>query len=338
MSEPIQTTAGQTADIFGPRTITADDKSYFFGISPTDSNYISDDEWANYKLIGIKSLRIHLQASHSWDDYDKVVQRAAKEGIEVMMLVSYESYASKSESIDLGWGPIMHFTNSLDLIDVLAQAIPHFKDEGVTAWEIWNEEDGMWNLTPDEYAALITQVYERCKYTDKWDEDAVIVFGGLDAVNVGFPQGINGTAQQWLAKFYKTDAYTAFKAKYNRSPFDVMAIHPYNTVDVDTNLDVTENDLESAIKGVALNTMRKYGDENMPVWLTELGDQNADDVKNAKILELYMKTAYDIPQITRFHWFKYYYAGSNYSIVKPDGTPRQSLYSYEQVVKDLTGK
>ena len=333
-----QTETEQTANITGPKTIAADDKSYFFGISPTDSNYISDEEWANYKLIGIKTLRIHLQASHSWDDYDKVAQRAAKEGIEVMMLVSYESYTGKSESINLGWGPIMHFTNSPDLIDVLAKAIPHFKNEGVTAWEIWNEENGMWNLTPDEYASLITQVYEKCKYTDKWDENATIVFGGIDAVNVGFSQGINSGSGDWLTRFYKTDAYKAFKEKYNRSPFDVMAVHPYNTIDADANLNVTENDLQTALKGVVLNNMKRNGDENMPVWLTELGDQNSDDAKNAKILELYMKTAYDIPQVTRFHWFKYYYEGSDYSIVNPDGTPRPSLYAYAQVVKDLTGK
>ena len=337
---PQVTTVEETTEPFKlQRTISPSDKNYFFGISPTDSYWISDEEWENYKLIGIKSLRIHLQASHSWEEYDEVLKRAAENDIEVVMLVSYETYASESEADDLGWGPIMHFTNSLDLVDVLAKAIPYFKDKGVTAWEIWNEENGMWNLRPDEYAQLITQVYERCKYTDKWDENAVIVFGGLDAVNVGFSKGVNYGSQQWLINFYKTEAYKAFKEKYNRSPFDVMAIHPYNTIDVDGNLEVSMNDLKTAIEGVVLKTMAKNGDENMPVWITELGDQNGDNEKNAEILKLYMKTAYEIPQVTRFLWFKYFYAGSNYSIVEQDGTtPRPSLYAYAEVVKELTGK
>ena len=320
------------------RSISADDKSYFFGISPTDSYKISDKEWENYKLIGIKSLRIHLQNGHSWDEYDDILKRAAEEDIEIMMLVSYETYNSEAEDDNLGWGPILHFTNPLDLIDVLKDAIPYFKDKGVTAWEIWNEQNGMWNLRPKEYAELITQVYEKCKYTDKWDENAVIVFGGLDAVNVWFPNGVNGGSAEWLTNFYKTPAYKEFKEKYGHSPFDVMAVHPYNTIDVDGNLEVTMNDLKSAINGVVLKTMAKNGDEDMPVWITELGDQNGNDEKNAKILELYIKTAYEIPQVTRFHYFKYLYYGSNYSIVKQNGTPRPSLYAYSQAVKDLTVK
>jgi hypothetical protein len=337
-TEPMTENNTLENDVKSQKTISAGDKTYFFGISPTDSHKISEKEWEYYKLIGIKSLRIHLQRSNSWSDYEKVLKRAAEEDIEVVMLVSYESYKSKSEDDNLGWGPILHFTNPLDLVDVLAEAIPHFKEFGVKAWEIWNEQNGMWNLRPNEYAELITEVYEKCKYTDKWDENAIIVFGGLDAVNVWFPNGINGGSQEWLTKFYKTEACKAFKEKYNHSPFDVMAIHPYNTIDVDGNLEVTMNDLKSAITGVVLKTMAKNGDGDMPVWITELGDQNENDEKNAKILELYMKTAYEMPQVTRFHWFKYLYVGSNYSIVKQGGAPRPSLYAYARVVKELTGQ
>jgi len=138
--------------------------------------------------------------------------------------------------------------------------------------------------------------------------------------------------------FYKTEAYKSFKEKYNHSPFDVMAIHPYNTMDTDENNDESYNMLKSAIEGVVIKTMEKNGDGNIPIWITELGDQNEDDEKNAKILELYMKTAYEMPQVTRFHWFKYLYYGSNYSIVDQYGDPRPSLYAYSEVVKELSEK
>lgn len=320
------------------RTIAPDDKSYFFGISPAASHIIPLREWERYKESGIKSLRIHLQKSQPWTYYDTLLEKCAKEGIEVMMLVSYETYASESEPLDLGWGPIMHFTNGMKLVDTLAEAVPHFRDKGVTSWEIWNEENGMWHLYPEEYAKLITTVYEKFKYTDKWDENATVVFGGLDAVNVWFPQGVNGAAQGWVNRFYNSEPYKAFKEKYGRSPFDALGIHPYNTIDIDEKLEPNLNDFKTAIEGVVLNTMKQNGDEKIPIWITELGDQDADDDRNAKKLELYMKTAYAMPQITRFHWFKYTFVGSNYSIVREDGTPRKSFYKYQEVIKELTGK
>lgn len=321
------------------RRICPWDKSYFFGLIPFYSHVISETEWAHIRELGIKSLRIHLQKGYDWKDYDIVLESAAREGIEVMMLVSYESFGSLHEPFNKGWGPIMHFTNAMELVDELEKAVPYFKGKGVTSWEIWNEQNGMWHLHPDEYAELLTTIYRKFKYTDKWDPEATIVFGGLDAVNVYFPKGVNGEAKAWMEELYATDAFVSFRNEYGHPPFDVMAIHPYNTIDLDDNMEVAFNDVETGLKGIILDLMDRHDDDNIPVWITELGDQDEDDERNARKLELYVKTLYNMPRITRLHWFKYTYPGDEghglYSLVMEKGRVRKSLNSYKKIIEEL---
>jgi len=131
-------------------------KKYFLGISPSGSVNISEDEWANYKEIGVKSLRIHIQLNNlgynqafpNFKKYDAIVARAKAEDIEVVLLLSYESYKSVSEEMNKGWGPILNFQKDcLNLVPMVQMTIMHFKDSGVKKYEIWNEENGMWNET-----------------------------------------------------------------------------------------------------------------------------------------------------------------------------------------------
>ena len=316
------------------------DKTNFFGISPTDSDVISGQEWDRYEEMGIKSLRIHLQHGNNWEDYKKVIEKANSLGIEIMMLVSYESYAGNPVSYNAGWGDILRYTreDTEKLIAVLEEAVPYFSDLGVKAWEIWNEQNGSWYMFPSDYANLITKIYEKFKYSGEasWDSEATIVFGGLDAVNG--PWGVNGVnlgSQQYVVDFYNTAEYKTFKAKYGHSPFDAFGIHPYNTITVDENCDVNYNEFESAVRGVAISVMEDNGDGHIPVWITELGTQEANDNKQAAELRAYMESAYAMPEVARFHYFKYLYHGAGWSLVKSDGTPRKSLYEYSDVIAEM---
>jgi hypothetical protein len=318
-------------------------KPNFVGISPTDSVGISESEWLSYRELGIKSMRVHLQygnigssvTSPNFSKYDVVVNRAKAEGIEVTMLLSYESYPSISVPLDLGWGPIMKFTNSIDLIQIAQKAILHFKTLGVKKWEIWNEQNGMWNIDVNSYAQLLTQLYEKCKYTEKWDTTAIIAFGGLDAVNVNFVDGVNGTAQNYVRQFYMSTAYATFKSKYKRSPFDAFCIHPYNTIDVDADKGITKNVMAVAIQKTIINTMDNNGDTGMPIWITEYGNQDSDDKKNARAVYESILAIYNIPQVETLFWFKYCYVGSDYSIVRETGVKRPSYYSFRDAVLKL---
>jgi len=313
------------------------DKSKFFGITPTDSFEIGSDEWDYYADMGMQSLRIHLQNGQRWEDIAEVIKKANSLDIEVMMLVSYESYASNAEWVDVGWGTILRYdyNDAKKLIDVMETAVPYFSALGVKSWEIWNEQNGMWNIPVNDYARLLCEIYEKFKYGDNpWDPEATVVFGGLDAVNG--PWGVNGVntgSRDYVRDFYKTAAYKEFKDTYSRSPFDAFGIHPYNTVTADENGVMNYNELESAIRGVALDVLKDNGDGHIPVWITELGSQEPNNIKQAAELRAYIETAYAMPEVGRFHYFKYVYYGQNWGIVDGNRNPKLSLYEYTDVIK-----
>lgn len=322
-------------------------KKYFLGISPSESVNISDDEWADYKELGVKSLRIHLQlrnigyddAEPDFEKYDKVIERAASEDIEVVLLLSYESYNSTAKDLNLGWGNILDFKDDCkNIIPVVKATIKHYKGR-VRKYEIWNEQNGMWNIEKEKYAELLTEIYEKCKYTEKWYEEAIIAFGGLDAVNVAWDNtGTNGGSVDYFKGFYNTAAYKEFKEKYNRSPFDAVAIHPYNTLSVNGNLEVDYNKIASAVKITVVDTMEANGDKDVPIWITEFGNQDSNDDVNAKVVYEGIVEIYKIPQVETLHWFKYLYPGGNesgYSIINNDGTKKKSYYSFRQAAVDI---
>jgi len=197
----------------------------------------------------------------------------------------------------------------------------------------------MWNIDVETYAELLTEIYEKCKYTEKWDPNAILGFGGLDAVNVnGDDTGMNGGSRQYVRDFYETKAYKAFKLKYNRSPFDAFAIHPYNTFFLEKDLKVDYDKIASAVQVTVVDVMKEYGDEKIPIWITEFGNQDKEENLNAATVYEAVKAIYAIPQVETLHWFKYCYqagSGLNYSLVYSGGVKRKSYYSFRQAAVDI---
>jgi len=317
-----------------------DRKVDFFGISPTFSTFIDEDELAYYKEMGLQTIRIHLQQKYEFQEYDAIIETCNKLGIDVMMLASYESYPSTSEPYEQPWGWIEHYTNPMELLTALEEAVPYFRDRGVHSWEIWNEENGVWFLHPHEYALLLDSVYSKFKYTDKWDPSASIVFGGIDAVGAFHPQHTNPAAREWLEDLFATREWADFYSRHQHYPYDVMSIHPYYTY--------TEEYFNYNIEDVVLNTMNAYGDTLKPIWITELGSKDSDSENNADILENYVRAAHKHTRIERFFQFKYTYFGTpettadhNYfSLVQrdTDSSPRvykPAWYRYKELALEL---
>ncbi|MCL2723227.1 MAG: glycosyl hydrolase [Polyangiaceae bacterium] len=337
------TDAGPDSGTPDSGTTNGTGKTAFFGVVPTASYQIADDEWSNYKTMGVKSLRIHLEYDENWADIGNVVKKAKSLGIEVMMLVSYASYKNTDRSCGAPWDSntkILCYTYDTDakgLIAVLKDAVPYFSALGVKSWEIWNEENGYWNMPAGDYAKMIGDIYENFKYTaTPWDPAATIVFGGLDDVNVGEPGGTNSGAQQYVKNVYSSTGYKAFKSKYGRSPFDAVGVHPYGSVSVDTKSALKFNYFASSVHGAALDTMKSNGDGNIPIWITELGSEQQNDDMQAAEVRAYMESAYTMPEVQRFFYFQYVYPGEYWGLVNWDRTPRKSLYEYTAVVKQYS--
>ena len=301
-----------------------------WGISPAESHQVSPTELQALKTLGIQTVRVNFQAGYPREDFDRVVETYKKNGIDVLMLVCYEAFNGEFREEKTPWNSIRkHYTNQLDMLDVLADLVPRYKEKGVNAWEIWNEEDGEWYLTPEEYASLLCRAYEKFKFTDKWDPGAKVVFGGLDAVAAD-DNGGNGAAAQYMRDFYKTRAYKAFKGKYGRSPFDVMAIHPYGAND--------EGKFHFNLNSIIGDVMKANGDGDKPIWLTELGDASENDKQQADAIENFVQSALSYPAVKRFYLFKYTYGGPTYhrqySIVYPDGKIREGFHRYRKIIRE----
>jgi hypothetical protein len=287
----------------------------------------------DYGELGIRSLRVHLQAAHAWDDYDGVLSQCRERGIEVLMLASYESFDARSVEEPAPWGAVrQRYTNCLDLVAVVREAVARFRQHGVRAWEIWNEPNGMWYVPPAEFGELLASICEGFKHgPDPWDPGATVVAGGIDAVAWFHDRGGNDHARTYVQEVFDSAAFGAFRSRHGRPPYDAMAVHPYGAE--------SREAFEFNLDHVCLETMRDHGDTDPQVWITELGDFDPDDAVNADKLEHFVRCAYDHPWVARLHWFKYTYPGTeghaSYSLVMEDGRRRAAFGRYRDLVRVL---
>jgi hypothetical protein len=300
----------------------------FFGISPEHNHCLSEENLRDLKELGATSVRLNYLSAYSLDDYVNVCKKYMANGFDIIMLVCYDGYSGSYVEEPVPWGKRLRYTNSHEMIKKLEEIVPRLTAIGVDKWEIWNEQNGHWYVSPEEYSDLLCEVYKKFKYTDKWNPNATIVFGGLDSVVWTCPDGINGTAKQYLEDFYRASATVNFKKTYNHSPFDVMSTHPYGAI--------TEEKFNNNINIGTLEVMRKYGDVNKPIWITEVGNGDPDDNKQASNIEKLARMSLEHPAIEKFYLFKETYGGDSdhkhYSIIYDGGHRRKSFYTYRDFI------
>jgi hypothetical protein len=323
-------------------TIGASDRKFFAGMTPGDAHLIKDAEWNNYVTLGVKTVRVEVILGTGlggdindpyFDNYDAIIQTAIKKGMEVTLLVDYQTYESHPKTIVSGSKYDYNINSDyLNLLPALGKIVPHFVSKGVKSWEIWNEQNGMWRIDPQNYMDLLSKIYEKFKYTDKWDPTANICMGGIDCVNVNFPEGTNSGTITYINQCLTSTAYNNFKAKYNHVPFDAIGLHPYNTIQANADgTKLTVDNLKPALDNYisAFNSCRV--DKSIPIWITELGDKSASTKQKAAVAAAYIKEAYSYTnggqlRIARLDWFKYYFMGEGYRIVDNNFNPLPDVF------------
>lgn len=338
-SKPVTTTTttvAATTTTTAKPTIPVMDKSNFAGMCPAyDGNspdLLNEAQWKHYEQLGIKTLRVEFVLKYAgkkistidFSKYDALVKRAQKMGIDVVMLVDYDSYESTPQRTSSNTVEYNHVdpdgkVDCMKLLDAMEVIGPHFAKLGVHSWEIWNEQNAGWMINQENYAKIISTIYENFKYTKKWDTKAIISFGGLDSVIVNSQpsNGVNNGTLNWFKGIYQTKAYKAFKAKYGRSPWDALSIHPYGAVQLYKDK-IIYNKNKKGIE-TYYDVLKANGDEKCEIWLTEVGDQNGNPEYNALAMKAFLESAYDAGPCTRFFYFKYLYqsaeSAGNYSII-----------------------
>ena len=374
--------------LFSVLTLTAAKDANYFSISPKDSYNIPESEWQHYKELGVKTLRIHIQSpcyeiidgkfvpkTINGQSYNDVFQKAGENGIKILLLVTYESYHAQPITIKSDWGSDVSlyldaWKLTADSIDengnpigngLMGKINQYLKESGysdvVIGWEIWNEENGTWQVAPDKdyvttktgtegkdyqtYPWLLCEVYKKFNLPNKTTD---IVFGGLDAVGWFDPSGSNPNAETYFKKVYADEQFQAFKTQYSKPPFDIAAIHPYGAQPKDPKSgDYTK--FNNNINKIIVNTMNSYGDTDIPIFITEIGDYNTDDNLQADWIEYYVRAAQQYrdtnnkDRVQGFYLFKYTYPGTTghalYSIVMENGRVRTAFYRYKDLISEL---
>lgn len=321
---------------------------------PTVPGLIPDRQWEHFKQIGIKTVRVEFMLRYAggslntidFSRFDALVNRAKKENIEVMLLVDYDSYKSTPERLENNRADYSHLHDGrpdcMGLMDAMELIAPHYAAMGVHSWEIWNEQNAGWHILPEDYVSLITALYERFHYTDRWDTGATVCLGGLDAVVTDRPpDGVNSGARDWFAGLYKTEAYRVFHNRYYRSPWDAVSFHNYGDVKLDKEGTITYDHVADCCRGF-YEVMADNGDENIPIWITEVGDQNGNPEFNGKAARAFLEGFYSVPYVERVYYFKYRYndpgSAGNYSMVdRLTYEAKPVLYQYQDFVRKYFG-
>jgi hypothetical protein len=240
----------------------------FFGVSPNEG-LPSAPEFEQMRRGGIRSYRVPLgwsvawpnPGTFNWEPFDRHVAGAAAAGIGVLPII----YSTPRW---VGIGPSTLPVDSLiqrDLWEVfLGKAVRRYGPRGsfwsahrelpyrpIRAWQIWNEENGVWFTDPVSVSRYARLLRISSRSLRNADPKAKVVLGGL----YGRPSPTGGAlwAKDFLSQLYRF--------KRIRRTFDVVALHPY-AGDVEA--------MRSQIVEVR-NVMNRHRDAGTPIWIDEFG-------------------------------------------------------------------
>ncbi len=240
----------------------------FFGVSPNEG-LPSAAEFAQMRRGGIRTYRVPLGWSAAWANpgrfnwapFDMQVAGAAAAGLSVLPIVYSTPHWVAGSTASMPVDSLIQ----RDLWEVfLERAVGRYGPHGsfwaahrglpyepIHAWQIWNEENGVWFTDPVSVSRYATLLRISNRALRNADPKARVVIGGL----YGRPSPTGGAlwAKDFLAQLYRF--------KRIRSTFDVVALHPYAG-------DVEE--MRSQIVEVR-KVMDSNGDSATPIWIDEFG-------------------------------------------------------------------
>jgi hypothetical protein len=195
---------------------------------------------------GIGSVRIDFlwsdiepeKGRFDFERYDSIVNTLVQHRLEILGLLHYSPMWGAGN-----WNAAPH---AQDYQAYALAVVKHFKDR-VHFWEIWNEPDHPTYWQPQDqltaYSQLLRSTYPLLKNEDP---DCRILMGGLSQA-----------VQDSLEFIYR---------QVGRDHFDIVNIHPFVSPLEDNALAKLRQYYSDVYR-----IMVKYGDEQKPIWFTEIG-------------------------------------------------------------------
>ncbi|MDR1892796.1 MAG: hypothetical protein LBQ48_07290 [Oscillospiraceae bacterium] len=319
-----------------------DDRSRFFGLDPEFQGADTmAREFESYEELGIKRMRMTLRLDKSGGDpdspdfylYDKTIALGKTYDVMPMVLISndYLQLPNVQKPAGTGEGWNMQITDAVinTITSRVKLIIQHFFALGVTQFEIWDEPNNHFYIDPETYGKVISAIYEKCYFTEKWTGGKQVYICGM-SVRAEYSDkysaaGYNTDAVAYMDAVYKSAAVKAFIAKYNRFPLDAVSIHPFNTV--------VYNEVGAKQKDVLGKTMEQFtamkkanNSEFLPIWITAMGVNISDEAVAATAAENIINQIANLPQIEYLFWFKMKYDGSDWGLVKEATWTKKKIY------------
>jgi unsaturated chondroitin disaccharide hydrolase len=187
-----------------------------------------------------------------FERFDEVLKSAAKYNIQILPILDYNSTFANP-----AW-------QHLDKWELYVRNMVERYQGQIPVWEIWNEQnlEGFWkDPKPENYLPLLKKSYETIKSINPELQVAVGGFAGMPF--------------EYIEKLYEIGG-----GKY----FDIMNVHPYS------HPRPPEMKMEQHL--TKLNEiMKKYGDADKPLWITEVGWPTPESVSETDdIISVSLKT------------------------------------------------
>jgi hypothetical protein len=242
----------------------------FIGISPQSAGNAKD-----FRLMheaGIRSVRLLLSwsaiqsqpplvAKPDWSGFDREVELAAEEGIEIFPVVFGSPEWVAPRVIDL---PVGSSFQRWAWLKFLREAVQRYGAGGefwedhtkldetpVRLWEIWNEENivtFMNHPDPQRFATLI-RISGRLLHRE--DPRSKVIIGGFFGRPLQIPPNV--ASGDFLSRIYQAGRVKPY--------FDGVGLHPY----------VADAKAMGAQLTNLRRIMRLHGDRRTPLYVTELG-------------------------------------------------------------------
>ena len=263
----------------------------FFGVVPQSA--LSQEQFNTLKQGGVKEMRVALiwgslqptkAGTPEWSQFDPLVERAAKSGIELLpFVIGAPSWAVPTATVPGAGGAKAPArlpatgTAATAWSTFLKGAVqrygpggtfwsenPLVPDKPINAWQIWNEPNFKYFVAkpnPTEYGKLVKLSSTAIKSVDP---TAQVVLAGLFAKPAGarYLKGakvIHATSPNYFGSYFLEQMYKTNPGI--KSSFGAVALHPYVAHYQQLTGEIEE------IRGV----MSREGDATKGLWVTELG-------------------------------------------------------------------